>query len=208
MTDQRIEGDIVGWGGGKTKLMQACKNTNIEKVLKYIQDGADVNNQDDFGQTALHYACYATTADVVRILLAAGADPNIKDDNGNTPLQFICNRSGPRPFKIAQELIRAGTDIDNRNNEGQTALDINLSFAKNDKRIIELLRSVHSKTRNYILMHRVLDRTIGRTGQTRDLSSRLDEMLGFGRRHSTKKSRRTSRKKLNKSKRKSFRRSF
>jgi len=58
---------------------------NIVKIL--LNNGADPNVQNTYGDTALIMAAYdAASEKIVEILLKCGADPNIQDDDGCTAL--------------------------------------------------------------------------------------------------------------------------
>ena len=52
----------------------------------FLQDGVDINAQDDEGETALMKAIDATELDQVEWLLTNGADVNIRDESGETAL--------------------------------------------------------------------------------------------------------------------------
>ncbi len=49
--------------------------------------GANVNEQDNFGDTHLHLACSRGHQDTVEALMSCGADVNITNDLNQTPAQ-------------------------------------------------------------------------------------------------------------------------
>jgi len=55
------------------KLLEAVKSNEIEEVRKLIEEGADVNVVDGWGDTALHKASRFGRSDVVKMLIEAGA---------------------------------------------------------------------------------------------------------------------------------------
>jgi ankyrin repeat protein len=55
-------------------------------VKFFVENGADVNQQNDYGNTALILASMWGHTEVVRFLLSKGADASIKNKDGNTAL--------------------------------------------------------------------------------------------------------------------------
>jgi ankyrin repeat protein len=85
--------------GGATPLMLACSQGNAHLISLLLEEGADVNAQDDIGQTALTYALLvnkqwpncrlsSTQKTILQMLLAHGANPYLEDDYGLTPLYY------------------------------------------------------------------------------------------------------------------------
>lgn len=121
--------------GGSTALMLT---DSLELVEELIKAGADVNTINSGGWTALMYVAGASKVSRIH---SKAAHLSVHRDRraevllteGKTPLEvaIILNR------EIAEELIKAGANIDTRDKSGKTALDI----AKSVKRveIIELL---------------------------------------------------------------------
>ena len=79
---------------GDTALMYAVQNNNIELVRLLLENGADVNIENEQAETALHYAAeQQVNLQILELLLNRGADPNSKDFIGNTLLFFIYSKS-------------------------------------------------------------------------------------------------------------------
>lgn len=107
------------------ELYFASKLGELEKVRKFIEEGADVNERrkdhgssfDSIkGQTPLHVA---RTLKIAKELLNAGADIEARDDLGNTPLIIqskSCTGEG-----VAEFLLENGADITAVNNKGLSA---------------------------------------------------------------------------------------
>jgi hypothetical protein len=53
-------------------------------VMCYLQNGMDVNMQNEYGQTPLYVACWRGSAVIVQCLLEYGADVNIAANGGGT----------------------------------------------------------------------------------------------------------------------------
>ena len=121
----------------------------IARIL--IEAGADVNARDDFKKTALHDAAESGDLEYMKMLIEAGADLEAADENGWTPLmaaaakkQAGCVRllldAGADVHKmdwkdgqssllyslkdreILDTLIKAGLDINSRDDAGNTVL--------------------------------------------------------------------------------------
>ena len=67
---------------------EAVLTGDVQKVLKLVADGADVNQRDFQMSTALHYAALLNRVEIVDILLKNGADPDSQDREGATPLFY------------------------------------------------------------------------------------------------------------------------
>lgn len=57
------------------ELIEAVKSGNNEAVKQFIDDGAELNQQDKQGWTALNWAAAKGNLEVLETLLQAGADP-------------------------------------------------------------------------------------------------------------------------------------
>ena len=55
-------------------------------LLLLIKQGADVNEQNQWGETPLHWAAMIGPQIIIRDLLSNGADINARANNGETPL--------------------------------------------------------------------------------------------------------------------------
>lgn len=79
---------------GTTLLHSASKSGNMELVRLLIQEGADVNAQDEDGESPLHGAlARSNNYNIARILIENGADLSIRAVDGKTPLHNIFNNT-------------------------------------------------------------------------------------------------------------------
>ena len=86
---------------GMTLLHSASKSGNLELVRLLIQEGADVNAQDEDGESPLHSAmARGDNYNVARTLIENGADLSSKAVDGKTPFHTIFNNT------IGQVLMR------------------------------------------------------------------------------------------------------
>jgi hypothetical protein len=122
--------------GEMTGLMEATMNGDTEEVNRFLEEGADPNEQEpEVGSTALILAADYDQLDAAKILLENGADPNLPDNSGNTPLMgavFMENKD------IVQLLLDAGADPNFENDEGMSAFTYAEDFGYIE--IVELLK--------------------------------------------------------------------
>jgi len=90
---------------------------DVEKVKKCLQDGIDINSQEDFGCTALHAAAYGGKKDIVEFLIDKGADVNAqaKDLFSRTPLFCAAIHNHEN---IADLLLAKGADVNAKHEIG------------------------------------------------------------------------------------------
>lgn len=99
---------------GQTMLFNAYV---YEDAKRYIDQGANVSATDLKGQTALHVQVDMDHGDIVNLLLMNNASPNVPDKHQRTPLFFA------KSAKIAEYLVKAGADINAKDDEGNSILD-------------------------------------------------------------------------------------
>jgi uncharacterized protein len=107
------------------KLTSAVLNNDLEKVLKIIAEGVDVNGLDDVGCTALSLASSNDNYLIMEALLHVGADPNfvLKSEfeslnDGTTNLMRVSSK------KTCLLLLNYGADMNMKDSQGETALMI------------------------------------------------------------------------------------
>ena len=114
-TDELLEIVRTGW------------NKEINRTQLLIDQGADVNAKNKYGDTPLVMAARMGSNKTVAILLARGADVNIPSRNGWTPIlhasQRIHNNNNPHlSVEIINALIDKGADVDAKTPGGETSL--------------------------------------------------------------------------------------
>jgi ankyrin repeat protein len=95
--------------GGKTPLQVAVLTDRPDVVRFFIEQGADVNAQDDHGDTALAQAAamgnlLKHVREIITLLMHAGADVSIKNSLGYTALEIARTESGSELAKYIKEL--------------------------------------------------------------------------------------------------------
>ncbi|CAC5393452.1 ANK [Mytilus coruscus] len=101
-------------------LLEAARVGDLEKLKRYLEEGANIFYQDLGGCTALHYAAgKKENTEVVRFLVNCGINPNTQSKQGNTALHVavIFQRT-----KIVHLLISSAVDLNIQAVEGNTAL--------------------------------------------------------------------------------------
>ena len=108
---------------------------NASKCLHILLDqGINVNIQDDYGWTSLHFACRYNRVEIVKLLLDNGINANIQDNHGWTPLHWVCVCNSVEAAKL---LLNNGTNINMQNNYGTTPL--HFACENNSVEIVKLL---------------------------------------------------------------------
>lgn len=128
------------------ELVVAIDKRNVEAVRDLISRGVDIAAADKLwgngaasfagrGFTTLGWAAHIGAGEIVQLLVEAGADVNTKDRWGHTPLM---RASIGAYMGIVKFLLKNGAGIEEKNDEGKTALD--LAFKWGSREIVALLR--------------------------------------------------------------------
>jgi ankyrin repeat protein len=72
------------------KLLIAAARGRQDKILKALEEGADVNHEGPSRNTALHRAADNGNEDIMKLLLEKGANINAQNEHGKTPLMKVC----------------------------------------------------------------------------------------------------------------------
>ncbi|WP_294393981.1 ankyrin repeat domain-containing protein [uncultured Sphingomonas sp.] len=101
-------------------LFEAARLGRTDMIDPLVKAGADLNAYDDRGFTPLILAAYNGQLAMVEVLIGRGADACRPDrDQGNTAQMGVAFKGEDA---IAARLLKAGCNVDARNNAGQTAL--------------------------------------------------------------------------------------
>ena len=90
-------------GDGWTALITAAIYNRTDVVRCLLDEGADVNKQNRWGQTALHWASRYNQTDVMRMLLQHGARKDIKDNLGRTPIDYARVRNRKEAVDLLEQ---------------------------------------------------------------------------------------------------------
>lgn len=128
--------------GGQGLLHIAIKGLNIPIIEFLINEGIDLDLQDDEGYTVLHYY-NKLTLDIAEKIISSGSNTNIKDNYGNTPLWYILNQASQKILnkqnyvQIADLLIKNGSDPYSKNNVNKEPIEWVRIWR--DKELLEIL---------------------------------------------------------------------
>lgn len=76
----------------KPALVRAAQRGNLDKVMKHLGKGANVNARDGYGRTALMEACREGNIEIVKILPDHGAKVRLHSKSGQTAMSYAENR--------------------------------------------------------------------------------------------------------------------
>jgi len=134
----------------ETRLQRAGRLGDVVEIRRLIEDGADVNAKDFYGETPLFKAAEAGHREIVELLLANGADVNAASGMGGAALYITIVR-GHRD--IAQLLIENGADVNARTGKGGFT-PLHEAAGKGRKDLVELLIAAGADIRSEDSYHR------------------------------------------------------
>ncbi len=114
------EEDVAGLG-----LILAARYGHERAVRYLLNQGLDIDQQDDLGYTALIAVAATPHSNILRLLLKEGADVNLATNDGTTALM---NAAANGRLENVQRLIQAGADVDQPDRQGDTALVYAIKF--------------------------------------------------------------------------------
>lgn len=111
----------TNWGQGAmlNTIHAAAEAGHTDAVLRFIAQGAGLNDRDTRGRTALMAAVHGNKPETARLLIEAGADVNIQDQRLDNMLLYA-SAEGLR--EMVELAIKAGADTRLTNRFGGTAL--------------------------------------------------------------------------------------
>ncbi|WP_456201480.1 ankyrin repeat domain-containing protein [Wolbachia endosymbiont of Protocalliphora sialia] len=132
---------------GDTPLHLAAQNNDKSEIVESFldSDANNINDRTNNGWTPLHVAVQGNKPSTVKLLLGRGADIEVKDTYGQTPLDLATQKGYTDIVKILEQeqlgkelftavreydfsrvekLISRGANIDTKNKNGKTPLDI------------------------------------------------------------------------------------
>ena len=109
---------------GRTPLMRAALLGNLDAVQVFVgHDESNVYDAGSSGQTPLHCACLISNMELIHQFIeldGEGRALKMRDDQGNTP--FLECAQPPVQIEPFEFLLESGADVNEENNNGETAL--------------------------------------------------------------------------------------
>ncbi len=107
---------------GRAKLQRACDKGKLEEAKRLLEEGAEVNDQDNAGNSALHDAALNGHTKIVELLLQHNAHINLRSGPEvlDTPL---IDAAANGHISTVKMLLKYGADPRIQNSHGQNALD-------------------------------------------------------------------------------------
>jgi ankyrin repeat protein len=102
-------------------IWQAVNQGDSGEVKRFIEEGADVNDRDQYGNRLIGYACELQVMDLVELLLERGANPNFGHDRRKAPLHIAAFKGDA---KLASLLLKHRARVNIVDKYGRTPLDI------------------------------------------------------------------------------------
>ncbi len=129
---------------GNTPVMLIAKIDNIEILQYLIDNGAKLDDLDEYGKNLLHLQCESLkpNLEIVKLLLSLGIDKNHQDNKGITPLMLSFRGKDYSTYlvkhnEITFHIIDSGCDLNLSENNGYTIL--HLVVRKGNKELLEKL---------------------------------------------------------------------
>lgn len=120
------------------EFIPSAEAGDLEAVKKLLQDGTDINAQDERGRTAVMSATYNHQTEMVQLLISQGADINIRDHQLNNVFLYA---GAEGMLDILQLAIHAGADTKLTNRYGGTAL-----IPASERGHVEVVRELLTRT--------------------------------------------------------------
>jgi ankyrin repeat protein len=110
---------LVSKGAKVPDFHLASYRGDIAILNKRLQDGVDINSQEDTGSTPLHFAANSGRKEVVEFLIGKGAQVDAKDIISMTPLYYAAMHNDR---DIVDLLLAKGADINAKDEGGDYTL--------------------------------------------------------------------------------------
>jgi cytohesin len=109
---------LVEKGAILPSIHDAARFGVLAGVKAFLEQGVDVNAQDDKGFTPLHYTVQEDNRELTEFLIAKGADVNLTPKNDYPPLHYAVWKGDRNMVKL---FVARGAKFDVKDNDGWTA---------------------------------------------------------------------------------------
>jgi len=115
-------------------LISAAQKGDIDIVRILLDNGANINFKDNYGDTALMWASIEGHTDIVQLLLDMGANLYLQNNHGTTAILLASSNGNT---DVVELLLDRGANPNIQNNNGNTALILASFYGNTD--IVEIL---------------------------------------------------------------------
>jgi len=102
-----------------SSLIEAAQGGQKKEIEKLLNQGANINVQDEYGESPILAASKRGFVEIVKILLDRGADINLADTDGSTPL-IEASKLGH--LDVVKLLLSRGANVNLKDKDNETAL--------------------------------------------------------------------------------------
>ncbi|MBT3827584.1 hypothetical protein HOL34_02065 [bacterium] len=118
-----------------------------EMVKLLVENGADVNRKDSYGNTPFTKCINENYKELVKLFMEHGADLGVKDRYGFSPLYFAVSKEN---MELVNLFIQDGADISAVSNDGSTIL-MEASYKNNVDIVKRLISAAREKEKTDLL---------------------------------------------------------
>jgi ankyrin repeat protein len=127
--------EVEKWNYLHRALGSISMSPSLEIIQELIKKGLDVNAIDYYGNAPMHYAARLKRVDLVELLFNADANVNSINKEGVSPLRQLL-LSKPYDYNSMKFLVRAGADVNQKNDGGLSIKELAGLVANGDKELL------------------------------------------------------------------------
>ncbi|CAB1350814.1 unnamed protein product [Coregonus sp. 'balchen'] len=109
-------------GSGDAALHVCCRRKDLEMAKVLIENGANVDIQNEEGQTPLHIAAWEGDELLLKLFYQSKANPNVTDKMDRSPLHIAAERGHTNVVEVLTEKFRS--NVLARTKDGSTLMHI------------------------------------------------------------------------------------
>ncbi|KAM9415828.1 uncharacterized protein ACWYII_024477 [Salvelinus alpinus] len=109
-------------GSGDAALHVCCRKTDLEIAKVLIENGANVDIQNEEGQTPLHIAAWEGDVLLLKLFYQSKANPNVTDKMDRSPLHIAAERGHTNVVEVLTEKFKS--NVLARTKDGSTLMHV------------------------------------------------------------------------------------
>lgn len=148
---------------GNALLALAASRSQQAAAQLLLQQGLNINQQNQNGESALHLAAAAQDQPMLQWLLENGAKPDIRNQLGKTALHIVVEKNAP---ELVELLLQHRADPQLADNAGSTALQ--LAQSRQHAAILAVLQRRGINTAPHTASNTALQQRLAAARQTTD----------------------------------------